>query len=376
VSSNDDGLQFPAETQSNAGAGVLKLSGGQQAKLRGAVLAAFDTYFALQALAQDQFSENLAARVSPGSLDQQAFELIKWMIAQGRTSELLMGIRAQNPGNPEILAFLRSVGLTAESSAEAPVLQKVIATNTVFVNVPKWRLLLDQREFQVGRVEQRGRARGTAFLVGPDLVLTNRHVIANAIGTNAVDWSVRFDYKSVDGVAVSAGNPVAFHPEWLVDHALHSPLDTKLIEERSGGEPSAEHLDFALVRLRVGIGDEPRGGTGGPIRGWIPLSTDEVDWAELKSLAILQHPEGEPLKLSMAHPAAVITNPPENSRVRYQVPTKPGSSGSPVFDGDWTLVCLHHSGDPRIIDFTYNEGIPTQLIAARPKVAAALPQKQ
>ncbi len=31
-------------------------------------------------------------------------------------------------------------------------------------------------------------------------------------------------------------------------------------------------------------------------------------------------------------------------RVQYLTDTLPGSSGSPVFDTDWNLIALHHSG--------------------------------
>jgi V8-like Glu-specific endopeptidase len=49
-------------------------------------------------------------------------------------------------------------------------------------------------------------------------------------------------------------------------------------------------------------------------------------------------------------------------RVQYLTDTEPGSSGSPVFDSQWRLVALHHSGgwlpEPgRETKFYRNEGI-------------------
>jgi hypothetical protein len=176
--------------------------------------------------------------------------------------------------------------------------------------VEKWRQRLDEREYQVGRVEKNGRGRGTAFLVGPDLVLTNHHVIKTVATGGPNGWGVRFDYKTADGVAVSAGTLVPFAQEWLVDSAPPSPLDTKATEDRQGAEPKDEHLDFALVRLAKSIGSDSLRGNSQTARGWIELPTDVLDWKDVRSIGILQHPEGLPLKLSLQTPADLTVNRP------------------------------------------------------------------
>jgi len=58
--------------------------------------------------------------------------------------------------------------------------------------------------------------------------------------------------------------------------------------------------------------------------------------------------------------------------VHYRSPTEPGSSGSPVFDNEWRLIGLHHSGGARMPQLnnaggTYaaNEGITITAIRAR-----------
>jgi V8-like Glu-specific endopeptidase len=53
-------------------------------------------------------------------------------------------------------------------------------------------------------------------------------------------------------------------------------------------------------------------------------------------------------------------------RLRYKTNTEAGSSGSPCFTMDWTLVALHHLGDPaRAPAPAFNQGIPIELIRQR-----------
>ena len=54
----------------------------------------------------------------------------------------------------------------------------------------------------------------------------------------------------------------------------------------------------------------------------------------------------------------------DENRVQYLTDTLPGSSGSPVFDRDWNVIALHHSGGwiaepnaPSKSTFYRNEGI-------------------
>lgn len=78
-----------------------------------------------------------------------------------------------------------------------------------------------------------------------------------------------------------------------------------------------------------------------PKRGWIPVQGVTHDFQTDSFLAILQHPEGAPLKL--AFDTQAIIGLKSKNRVRYRTNTEGGSSGSPCFDADWNLIALHHS---------------------------------
>jgi hypothetical protein len=98
----------------------------------------------------------------------------------------------------------------------------------------------------------------------------------------------------------------------------------------------------------------------------VPLEAH--DFTARPALFILQHPDGRPLELAIDTNAVTALVPAQGSatRVRYRTNTEPGSSGSPCFSADWTLIALHHSGDPKYEKFgakpEYNEGIPIAAI--------------
>jgi V8-like Glu-specific endopeptidase len=56
---------------------------------------------------------------------------------------------------------------------------------------------------------------------------------------------------------------------------------------------------------------------------------------------IIQHPGGAQKQISFVANVVAFVG---GGRVQYLTDTLPGSSGSPVFDTDWNLIALHHSG--------------------------------
>ena len=60
-------------------------------------------------------------------------------------------------------------------------------------------------------------------------------------------------------------------------------------------------------------------------------------------LNIIQHPNGEPKQVAVRENRLVARL---DSFLHYETDTAPGSSGSPVFNDQWEVVALHHSGVP------------------------------
>jgi hypothetical protein len=179
---------------------------------------------------------------------------------------------------------------------------------------------------------------------------------------------LRFDYKrSAEGSTVNSGiefrltNDLA---RWLIDASPPSPLDSQ--PEPKVGVPQTDQLDYALLRLQDAAGATTIGAAGDfrdAKRGWIAVTPPAAAPKQGAPLFIMQHPAGQPLKLAFSGNGIIGVNA-NSTRVRYDVNTEAGSSGSPCFDLNWSLVAIHHSGDPTFSQPTYNEGIPIGAIVA------------
>lgn len=249
-------------------------------------------------------------------------------------------------------------------------LEKSVRPYLPFINVALWRERLFNLEGRVCRVEVGNNARGTGFLVGPDTVLTNHHVVRQVIENPALAPTVklRFDYRVLPNGMKSDGTLVSLHrTEWLVDGTPSTAAEAA--NNPDATVPTIDQLDFALLKLERAIGSEPlTAGAESSPRGWIPLPevTPLITSEPPMPILILQHPNKEPLKLAV-DTAGVLKVYPNGTRVRYATNTEPGSSGSPCFDIDWTLIALHHYGDPLHDQAQYNQGIPVSMIRDRLK---------
>jgi hypothetical protein len=235
------------------------------------------------------------------------------------------------------------------------------------VDLGVWREALSRVEARVGRVEIDGRGMGTGFLVGPDTVLTNYHVLEKILtGGQPASVALRFDYKVLADGTRSDGVRVGLHAtDWRVDESKYSAAEKAGRPDEQA--PTADELDYALVRLERPVGKEavdPRAAQGAPARGWLHVPDTAPAFPPKMPLLIAQHPDGAPLKLAL-DTEGVIGENANHTRVRYATNTEPGSSGSPCFDLNWNLIALHHYGDPAFGHPKYNQGIPIHLIRGR-----------
>lgn len=345
------------------------LTGKQYEQFWKSMLDAYDQNH-LARMLQFRLDKRLDLITAPGTFQDVVFELIGVAEMEGWTHQFLLAARESNPGNPTLLAFGQQFGLVPERTPPRRDLEKIIVQTNSFLDVAQWRERLGEIEGRVCRVEVQNGSFGTGFLLGPDVVMTNYHVVESVIkgknGYKPDDVVLRFDYKRLkDGTTLSQGREHRLpttNTNWLVDYSPYSSAD--LEPEPKSNLPETGELDYALLQVdgtpgHEAVGEKPE--PGAPPRGWIEIPATEHSFESQTPLFIVQHPKAAPLKLALNTNAVIDVNA-NGTRVTYRTNTEPGSSGSPVFDQDWNLVALHHSGDPDSIMSTYNEGIPFDAI--------------
>jgi hypothetical protein len=265
---------------------------------------------------------------------------------------------------------VQSGGVAQEPAAPATSagLERTVKVHLPFLDVALWRQQLFKQEGRVCRVEVNGSPLGTGFLVGPDVVLTNYHVMERVIASPALAAGVRlrFDLRVLGNGLQSEGTLVGLAgADWLVDHSPYTAAEKQ--GRPDDVPPSPDELDHALLRLVRPFGSEPAdpGNAEGEARGWVAVPNAPPAVAPGMPIFILQHPLAQPLKLAIDTQGVQVVNP-GGTRVRYATNTESGSSGSPCFDENWGLVALHHYGDPAFKHpATYNQGIPIGAIRDR-----------
>jgi hypothetical protein len=163
---------------------------------------------------------------------------------------------------------------------------------------------------------------GTGFLIGPDLVLTNRHVVDAAQTSNI---QLRFRYTSMAGGIVVGLRSKESIPRFS----------------------DVDELDFAALRVERPLSSRDGIESIELTDVKIPVSGD--------ALSILQHPGGGPVKLALTT-NGVIRTFPERSAIRYVTAAMGGSSGSPCFNEDWKVVAIHRAERSTMFG-TVREGI-------------------
>ncbi len=334
----------------------MDLDGPQRKVLRLALLSAFDRN-SLDTLLQDNDRPGLEQLVKSSSFGREVFDLIALAERQGWLGDLISFAQRES-ANPKIKHLQADFAVVHVEPADQPRLVEGSLERTVnklagMENFDDWLEKMTVCRGWVCRIEDPRdprKALGTGFLVGPDLVMTNYHVVADYI-SKRLDTSqlgCRFDFTK-DGAELDGRTVPVATDGWIISFAPFSRFDPG----DRGGFPSTDEADYAVMRLAVQVGEEGN-------RGWAKLSQMVPQPTASDPLIIVQHPEGSPLKLAIGTVQRLNEN---MTRLRYTTNTEGGSSGSPCFNFRLELVAIHHGGDPdRSRSAEFNQGVPVERI--------------
>lgn len=175
---------------------------------------------------------------------------------------------------------------------------------------------------------------GTGFLVAPNILCTNHHVL------NSSDVAERsralFDFAALPDGNVRPVSTFRLRPDLLFW------TSSVVIGPDQGG------LDVTFVAID---------GDPGATFGHIPLLRQSFAVSEEDKLNIVQHPSGRLKEVALRDNTLTW----QDTRViQYRSDTETGSSGAPVHNDAWELVAIHHAATGEHA----NEGIKFSAIAS------------
>lgn len=318
----------------------MQLLNFQREVLRQALMSAFPTSTKLDMLLDERLKiplNHVATASQP--YGEVVFEVIRWANAEGRLEELVSHAYQRNPGNPKFRQFMETYGINTK-----PAIQAFVSANSDFA----WLGPHEERELQgfwraetevwdvgflkrgvdqataVCRIElSNGKAIGTGFLIAPNYLLTNYHVLAPNLGSNPYAYLSEMVLRFA-----TLTDPTGRETCGSVRKLTANPLR----------KFSATHeLDYALLELEV---DQSK--STNFVQLPIDLSGGQ-SLASKDSVYLLHHPSGQTMKVSLGSRSGVTGVYPAKGLVQYISKTAQGSSGAPCFNEQWELVAIHHA---------------------------------
>lgn len=323
--------------------------------------------------------------------DTAAFarRILATLDAAGRIPQLLVLLRQESHHNSLLTLGLNNIlGGIRLDDEEAK--QRFVNEYEPFLNVAKMRELLPRvlrTVCAVGLGDPVKKIVGSGFLITPDVVLTNFHVLEPFLEVDPATKAVRanapgdqlfffFDYlwEPAPDVPPDAAKPsvicVRAAPDWLLHARRLLPGDGT---ENSPATVEDEY-DYAVIKLERRVGALPARLSGGVIRGWLPLPKDKIDMNGERRVMVFQHPQRSPQQFDIGK---YVRRDPSGTRVWYSVSTAHGSSGGAAVDNEGQLFALHNAevkvevigdGGERL---KLNQGVRIDLIVE--DLSAALP---
>ena len=252
---------------------------------------------------------------------------------QGKVSDLVKTVLEKYPDNPYLKSALSQVEINYSASAEIgkSTQWQPINDDTLEVLTFDNNTLLPINFLEKGILSSRSVAKievnkdyeievGTGFIFKIEqfdelFFMTNAHVISNKATIPRTRIILNYE-EDIDGLTkISKNFKIDSNGIWYV-----SPI---------------KELDVAIFKLAASDDELSEFGY---------LSLKKVEVKKNDFVNIIQHPAGQMKQIALYH--NIVTSV-ESRAIQYLTATMGGSSGSPVFNSDWEVVALHHSGGGR-----------------------------
>jgi hypothetical protein len=316
---------------------MISLSTEQQQALTTALVESFVPE-ALERRVMDPLRVPYEVRSASREYQVRVNVLVRWAASEGRLDDLLKAAYEANPHSDALRHLNESTG--AIEKTEDP-FDALFGSNSV--EAASWRFRWNEIANQICLIrDEHDVGIGTAFLVGPDQVITH--------------------------AAVFDSQPGAAFPESLIRRRFSACFEPGVFEKRYAvlaSEPYVLDDQIVIVRLEGQAGRdysvESALGTSARARGWIspaPLkSPDDV-------VMIAHFALGEQPRLSIDRNELVRD---DREHLYYRNNTAPSAIGAPCFDARWQL-CGVHMGDDE--DASPGSGRAISVIALADRLAA------
>lgn len=287
--------------------------------------------------AQQEVAQRLAASKQEREYTRQCYR--NGQLLQADTPERIEKRKVQLLANQSLTSILGKENREVlashpvrEASEEAQrAFEKAIGPSDI---QPCWFLTLGAEiRRTVGRIHIRdvnGRriGWGTGFLVAPNLLVTNQHVL-DSLEIARHSW-VEFDYEET------------FTGELLPSAIFELVPDTFFVSS-----PAKGGMDYVLVAVASRARpNNQRSGADLAEFGYNVIIQQEGKLVKGELVHSIHHPEGQPRQVSLRENRLMALQDPalQDVWMHYETDTEQGSSGAPLYNNQWQVVGIHHSG--------------------------------
>ncbi|NEP61811.1 MAG: trypsin-like peptidase domain-containing protein [Symploca sp. SIO2G7] len=318
----------------------MQLLSFQREALRQALMSAFPTPTKLDMLLDERLEIPLNQTATTNQpYGDVVFEVIRWANSEGRLEELVSEAYRRKPRNPKFRQFMATYGIDTN-----PMARFFASGNPEF----NWLGPNEERELQgfwraepeiwdmgflkrgvdqaaaICRIElSDGKAIGTGFLIAPNYLLTNYHVLAPNLDSDPHAYLPEMVFRFA-----TLTDPMGHETYGSVRKLTANPLRKFSV---------THELDYALLELDI---DQSQ------LTNVISLSMDLSGGRSLAtndSIYLLHHPSGQTMKVSLGSRSGITGVYPAQGVVQYISKTAQGSSGAPCFNEQWELVAIHYA---------------------------------